>query len=80
MASGSMQQPSRTRPHAQTRKHHADGDSLSLALFLAGLESTIIGTSLISITNELGGFQRSSWIVAAYLLGYASMPLYARCC
>ena len=51
----------------------ADSPRLSLALFLAGIESTIISTTLISITNELGGFQQSSWIVTAYLLGYASI-------
>lgn len=40
------------------------------------MESTIISTSLISIKNDLGGFQRSSWIVAAYLVGYTSKELY----
>ena len=27
-------------------------------------------TALVGITNDLGGFQQTSWIVAAYLLGY----------
>lgn len=70
-----MQQRWRMRPHIQIANIVTDRLSLSLALFLAAMESTIISTSLISITNELGGFQRSSWIVAAYLLGYTIMLL-----
>ncbi|KAI0880312.1 putative multidrug resistance protein fnx1 [Annulohypoxylon maeteangense] len=35
---------------------YRDGDALALALFLANLELTIIGTSLVSITNDLDNF------------------------
>lgn len=34
---------------------------------------TIVSTSLVSITDNLHGFGRSSWIVAAYLLTYTGM-------
>ncbi|KAF2106986.1 putative MFS multidrug transporter [Lophiotrema nucula] len=43
---------------------------MCLGLFLASLESTIVSTSLLSITNDLNGFRKASWVVAAYLLTY----------
>lgn len=55
-------------------KAFKDKHSLSLrlcsALFLSVLESTIISTSLVAITNALDGFHRSSWVVTVYLLTY----------
>ncbi|KAF2181151.1 hypothetical protein K469DRAFT_692381 [Zopfia rhizophila CBS 207.26] len=44
--------------------------ALCLGLFLATLESTIVSTSLLSITNSLHSFQKSSWIVTSYLLTF----------
>ncbi|KAF2177889.1 major facilitator superfamily transporter [Zopfia rhizophila CBS 207.26] len=46
------------------------GDRLCLCLFLSTLESTVVGTALVAITNDLGGFRSSSWIISAYLLTY----------
>ncbi|KAF2865599.1 major facilitator superfamily transporter [Massariosphaeria phaeospora] len=43
---------------------------LCLCLFLSTLESTIVGTALVAITNDLKGFDISSWIVTSYLLTY----------
>ncbi|KAF2468467.1 MFS general substrate transporter [Lindgomyces ingoldianus] len=43
---------------------------VSLAIFLANLEVTIVSTSLISITNDLNGFSRTGWVVVAYLITY----------
>ena len=43
---------------------------LCLALFLSVLESTIISTSLVAITDALDGFHKSSWVVTVYLLTY----------
>jgi MFS family permease len=34
------------------------------------LESSIVSTSALTITNELGGYDKSSWIFTAYLLTY----------
>ncbi|MCJ1233481.1 hypothetical protein MMC14_001439 [Varicellaria rhodocarpa] len=45
--------------------------ALCLSLFMATLETTIVSTSLIAITNDLNGFQKSSWIVTSYLLTYS---------
>ena len=39
-----------------------------LAMFLAALEQTIIATALPPIAADLGGFDRISWVVTAYLL------------
>ena len=43
---------------------------LCICLFLTNLEIPIVVTALVGITDDLGGLQKSSWIVAAYLLGY----------
>ncbi|KAL3262891.1 hypothetical protein ABHI18_002324 [Aspergillus niger] len=47
------------------------GAGLYVALFLTGLETMIIGTTLVSITDDLQGFGKSSWIITSYLLTYA---------
>jgi hypothetical protein len=39
-------------------------------LFLSTLETTIVSTSLVSITNALDGFELRDWIVTAYLISY----------
>ncbi|KAH8687908.1 drug resistance transporter EmrB/QacA subfamily [Tricladium varicosporioides] len=44
--------------------------ALCLSLFLSTVESTIVSTTLVAITNSLGGFQKSSWIITSYLLTY----------
>lgn len=41
-----------------------------IALFLSTVETTIVSTSLVSITNALSGFDKRDWIVNAYLLTY----------
>ncbi|GAQ35253.1 major facilitator superfamily transporter [Aspergillus niger] len=47
------------------------GIGLYVSFFLTGLESTIVSTSLVAITDDLRGFGRSSWIITSYLLTYA---------
>ena len=37
------------------------------------METTIVSTALVPITNALAGFQKGSWIVTAYLLNYAGI-------
>ena len=46
------------------------GNRMWMALFLSTVETTIVSTSLVSITNALGGFDERDWIVTAYLLTY----------
>lgn len=44
-----------------------------LAIFLPQVEGTIAATALISITNDLRGFNESSWIITAYMLTYTCL-------
>ena len=46
--------------------------AIGLGIFLVQMETTIVGTSLVSITNDLSGLQDVSWIVTAYLITYSS--------
>ena len=45
--------------------------SLCLALFLSTIETTIVSTALVAITNALSGFERGNWVVTSYLLTYS---------
>lgn len=40
---------------------------------MVNLEVTIVSTSLVDITNDLQGFDRTSWIVTGYLLTFTGM-------
>lgn len=39
-------------------------------LFMVTFEIPVVTTSLVAITETLGGFDNVSWIVTSYLLGY----------
>ncbi|KAF2758475.1 MFS multidrug transporter-like protein [Pseudovirgaria hyperparasitica] len=43
---------------------------LYLGIFLATMEVSIAGTALVGITNDLGSYGDSTWIVNSYLLTY----------
>jgi EmrB/QacA subfamily drug resistance transporter len=50
-----------------------------LAMLLAMLDTTIVGTSLPTIVRGLGGLNRLSWVVSAYLLATAaSTPVWGK--
>lgn len=52
---------------------------LMLALTLASLDQNIVATALPRITSELGGLQRLSWVVTAFVVASTvSAPLYGR--
>lgn len=44
--------------------------SLSLCMVLVNIEVSIIGTSLVAITNDLHGFDQMGWVVTGYLITY----------
>ncbi|KFY54775.1 hypothetical protein V497_07433 [Pseudogymnoascus sp. VKM F-4516 (FW-969)] len=46
-----------------------------VGVFFSTLDTTIIGTALVSIVEELGSFWLSPWIVLAYLLTYMSFAM-----
>jgi EmrB/QacA subfamily drug resistance transporter len=53
--------------------------ALLLVLLLAALDQTIVSTALPTIVGELGGLERLSWVVTAYLLASTIvMPLYGK--
>ena len=45
-----------------------------LCLYLVNIEVTIVSTSLVKITNDLHGFDETSWIVSGYLVTYTGRP------
>ncbi|KAJ5112256.1 major facilitator superfamily domain-containing protein [Penicillium argentinense] len=46
--------------------------SLLIGLYLVNLEVTIVSTSLINITDDLNGFQKTSWVVTGFLTTYTA--------
>ncbi|PWW75728.1 putative MFS multidrug transporter [Tuber magnatum] len=58
---------------------HALSFGITLSLFLSTLETTIVSTSLISVTNALHGFDQGSWVVTSYMLTYTGfLVIYAK--
>ena len=52
---------------------------LLVGMFLSALDQSIVGTALPRITSELGGLDKLSWVVTAYLLtATASTPLWGK--
>ncbi|HYP44778.1 MAG TPA: MDR family MFS transporter [Propionibacteriaceae bacterium] len=52
---------------------------LMAGMFLAALDQSIVGVALPKITSELGGLDRLSWVVTAYLLtSTAATPLWGK--
>src|SRR6266487_2318153 len=50
-----------------------------LGMLLAALDQTIVATALPTIVGDLGGLNKLSWVVTAYLLtSTASVPLYGK--
>jgi hypothetical protein len=45
---------------------------LTVSIFLVTLESTVISTAIVDITDDLGGYEKSSWLFTAYMLTYCS--------
>ncbi|KAI0101375.1 drug resistance transporter [Nemania sp. FL0031] len=45
---------------------------LQLALFLVNFEITIVSTALVSISDDLHDFSKTSWVVTAYLITYTA--------
>jgi formate hydrogenlyase subunit 3/multisubunit Na+/H+ antiporter MnhD subunit len=45
---------------------------LMLSMFLVQMDSSIISTAVVDITDHLGGYEKSSWLFTAYLITYCS--------
>src|SRR5215208_1694232 len=62
-----------------TRSFPATFSALLLAMLLASLDQTIVSTALPTIVGDLGGIDRLSWVVTAYLLAATvTIPLWGR--
>ena len=52
---------------------------LQLVMVLSSLDGTIVATALPTITREIGGFSRVTWVITAYLLAQITfMPLWGK--
>jgi len=52
---------------------------LMAGMFLAALDQSIVGVALPKITSELGGLNKLSWVVTAYLLiSIAATPMWGK--
>jgi len=52
---------------------------LMVGMFLSALDQSIVGTALPRITSDLGGLDKLSWVVTAYMLSAtASTPLWGK--
>src|ERR1700751_2003298 len=52
---------------------------LMLAMFLAGLDTTIVATTLSVMARDLNGWELMSWVVSAYLVASTvTTPIYGR--
>ncbi|HZA31027.1 MAG TPA: DHA2 family efflux MFS transporter permease subunit [Propionibacteriaceae bacterium] len=83
--------PPASASHAPSSSATPSGDYLShrqilvvmgglmAGMFLAALDQSIVGVALPKITSELGGLDKLSWVVTAYLLtSTAATPLWGK--
>ena len=50
-----------------------------LAMFLASIDQTVVGTAMPRIIADLGGFDRYTWVTTAYLVTSTTMvPIIGR--
>ncbi|KAI0010006.1 major facilitator superfamily MFS-1 [Xylariaceae sp. FL0662B] len=47
--------------------------ALSVQVFMVNLEIPVLTTALVAIVTELSGFDKLSWVVSSYLLGYVAV-------
>ncbi|MGW5739758.1 MULTISPECIES: MDR family MFS transporter [Streptomyces] len=68
-----------TKSPARQRSLYFGVFGLMLGMFLGMLDGLIVGTALPTIVGDLGGLDRLSWVVTAYLLATAaSTPIWGK--
>jgi MFS family permease len=51
-------------------RSNSNDDRLLNGLLISTLDTSIVSTSLVTISNDLGDFVNAPWIILAYLLTY----------
>lgn len=46
---------------------------LLLSLFVAQMDTSITSTAILTITDQLGGFEKYSWVFTAYMLSFCGI-------
>jgi hypothetical protein len=49
---------------------------LLLSLFVVQMDTSITSTSILTITDHLGSFERASWVFTAYMLPFCGNALF----
>ncbi|PQE29886.1 major facilitator superfamily transporter protein [Rutstroemia sp. NJR-2017a WRK4] len=62
--------PRREITYIKGWRFHLISIAIGLCVFLVNMESSIVSTSLVTMSNEFHGFNRSTWVVTAYLSTY----------
>jgi hypothetical protein len=52
------------------RKLYLINAGLIISMFVVQLDSSIISTSVVDITDQLGGYEESSWLFTSYLITF----------
>ncbi|HKY05776.1 MAG TPA: MDR family MFS transporter [Blastocatellia bacterium] len=68
-------------PHVvlSSRRRWAVTAGVMMGMFLAALEATVVGTAMPTITATLGGLDRYSWVISAYLVtSTVTVPVWGR--
>ncbi len=69
------------QPHVilSQRRRWAVTAGILTGMFLAAMEATVVGTAMPTIIASLGGLDRYSWVITAYLLtGTVTVPVWGR--
>ena len=67
------------RPNLSHRQIVTILAGLMCGMFLASLDQTIVGTSIVRIANDLHGFELQAWITTAYLItSTIATPIYGK--
>ncbi|KAH3986698.1 hypothetical protein HBH51_015450 [Parastagonospora nodorum] len=48
---------------------------LIVSMFLVQMDSSIISTAVVNISDDLGGYEKSSWLFTGYLITYCSTSM-----
>src|SRR3954452_10470298 len=71
--------PELVQPAKSKREIYTAMSGLMIAMLLAMLDNTIVGTAMPTIVGDLGGLAHLSWVVTAYALATGvATPVWAK--